>query len=218
MASGRERFLDALRGAGGALCDDCVTRRAVFSQRQAAYQLAERLRVEGVVGRGKGVRCVDCQNAKKCSWLPAGGAEVVHGVDDVDSPQPPEALGSTLARAAAFEVVAREAMSRKFGLPLVAGTIDSVPKVWDFVSPDHSVVGDAKFYTLVNGTSTPPAKFSVIAEHVWLLQHTPARHPFLVFGNDRRVPELWLARYAGLADGVAFFFIENGGDVETLRE
>lgn len=29
---------------------------------------------------------------------------------------------------------------------------------------------------------------------------------FLVFGNDRRVPEEWLARYGHLAGDVQFFF------------
>jgi hypothetical protein len=51
-------------------------------------------------------------------------------------------------------------------------------------------VGDAKYYTLVGGKRLLPAKFSVIAEHVWLLEKTEALGTSLVFGNERRVPEL----------------------------
>ncbi|MFN2242037.1 MAG: hypothetical protein ACK2U2_07105, partial [Anaerolineae bacterium] len=83
---------------------------------------------------------------------------------------------------------------------------------WDMVSPDGDIVGDAKYFTLVHGQRLPPAKFSVIGEHVWLLEKTEAPTTFLVFGNDRQVPEL----YGSLVAGVSFFFLDDEGDLEQL--
>ena len=60
------------------------------------------------------------------------------------------------------------------------------------------------------------ADFATIAEHVWLLEKTGAPTTFLVFGNDREVPALWLERYGSLATGVAFYFLADGGRLELL--
>lgn len=116
----------------------------------------------------------------------------------------------------AFEELARVAMSRHFNAPLRPGQVSGVPKRFDFVSDDFRIVGDAKYYTLVRGTDTPPAKFSVIAEHVWLLEKTRAVMRFLVFGNDRQVPEAWLAKYGGLATSCDFYFLSADGQVQRL--
>ena len=86
------------------------------------------------------------------------------------------------------------------------------------VSADCDIVGDAKYLTLVRGQRLPPAKFSVIAEHVWLLEKTGAPMTFLVFGNDRQVPELWLQRYGKLASGVSFYFLSDDGTLEALTD
>jgi len=69
-------------------------------------------------------------------------------------------------RARVFEERARRLMSEYFGLPLAPGEVPAVPKAFDLVSSDKTIVGDAKFYTLVNRLALPPAKFSVIAEYV----------------------------------------------------
>lgn len=115
-----------------------------------------------------------------------------------------------------FEALARRVLSRHFGVPLAAGRVTGVPKLFDLVSPDGAVVGDAKYYTLVGGERLPPAKFSVIAEHVWLLEKTQAARRFLVFGNDARVPRLWLERYGHLAAGVTFFFLHDDERLDVL--
>jgi hypothetical protein len=70
---------------------------------------------------------------------------------------------------------------------------------------------------MVQGQGLPPAKFSVIAEHVWLLEKTGSRVKFLIFGNDRRVPEQSLKRYSQLLDGVDFFFLATDGKLDRLR-
>ena len=84
------------------------------------------------------------------------------------------------------------------------------------VSPDHQIVGDAKYYTLVQRKRLPPAKFATIAEHIWLLEKTGAPTAFLVFGNQREVPVQWLERYGHLANGVDFYFLTDEGEFEQL--
>jgi hypothetical protein len=118
----------------------------------------------------------------------------------------------------AFEELARSVMSRHFDVPLTSGTVPGVPKEWDMVSPDGHIVGDAKYFTLVHGQRLPPAKFSIIAEHVWLLEKTGAPTTFLVFGHDRQVPALWLQRYGSLVSGVSFYFLADDGSLEVLWE
>lgn len=119
---------------------------------------------------------------------------------------------------ALFEQLARWVMSDTYGTRLQSGKLSGVNKIFDMTSPDGTVVGDAKYYTMVGGERLPPAKFSVIAEHVWLLEKTDAKRKFLVFGNDRRVPEKWLERYGDLVSDVAFYFLSDDGQLETLRE
>lgn len=117
-----------------------------------------------------------------------------------------------------FEELARRVFSQYFGVPLIEGQVQGVPKLFDFVSPDRSIVGDAKYFTLVGGHRLPPAKFSVIAEHVWLLEKTGANTKFLVFGNDREVPVRWMARYGTLVSNVRFFFMKDGGEIALISD
>lgn len=118
----------------------------------------------------------------------------------------------------AFEELAQQSMSEHFGVSLAPGAVPGVPKKFDLVSPDKKIVGDAKYFALVRGQRLPPAKFSVIAEHVWLLEKTGAPTKFLVFGNDRRVPELWLKRFMNLVSDVAFYFLTDHGALQQLTE
>jgi hypothetical protein len=117
-----------------------------------------------------------------------------------------------------FEDLARVAMSRHYGTPMGPCSLPGVRKAFDLVSEDGRIVGDAKYYTLVGGVRLPPAKFSTIAEYVWLLSQTSAEHRFLVFGNDRRVPEEWLKRYGRHTSGIDFFFLERTGELHLLPE
>lgn len=108
-----------------------------------------------------------------------------------------------------FEDAMRDIMSKYYKKDLSSGQIQNVPKLFDLVSDDKDVVGDVKYLTMVRGESLPPAKFSVIAEHVWLLEKIDATNKFLIFGNDRRVPEEWLKRYGRLVKGIDFFFYDT---------
>jgi len=116
-----------------------------------------------------------------------------------------------------FENYAREFMSLHTGVKFQPRTIGLVPKLFDMVSDDGKIVGDAKYLTLVRGKRLPPAKFMEIAGHVWLLEATKANRQFLVFGNDRRVPERWLEKYGHLVQRVEFYFLEGYGRLSKLR-
>lgn len=109
----------------------------------------------------------------------------------------------------AFEDLCKEEMSRHFKVSLTKGRVSKVPKEFDMTSSDGEIVGDAKYLTMVKGERLPPAKFSMIAEHVWILEKTHAIHKFLVFGNDPRVPKEWLKRYSHLVHNVTFFFLDE---------
>ena len=118
----------------------------------------------------------------------------------------------------AFEDLARSVMGNYFGVPLNPGQVSDLPKEFDLVSLDGCIVGDAKYFTLVRGQRLPSAKFSVVTEHVWLLEKTGAPTAFLVFGNDRQVPSLWLERYGHLVGDVAFYFLTDEGELELLTK
>ena len=59
--------------------------------------------------------------------------------------------------AARFETVARRILSDRYTVALRPGSLPGVAKVFDFVSPDHRVVGDAKYFSLVGGVVLPAA-------------------------------------------------------------
>lgn len=117
-----------------------------------------------------------------------------------------------------FEDLARGKMSAHFGVDLAERSLPGVPKRFDMASADGQFVGDAKYLTLVKRTNLPPAKFMEIAGHVWLLEKTGAGHKFLVFGNQREVPERWLKKYGAIVKGVGLYFLSDEGSLECLRE
>jgi hypothetical protein len=137
-------------------------------------------------------------------------------VGSLSKPQPHDRSGIPITTPAEFELLARAAMERHYRMELRPGSVLGVPKRFDLVSNDRSIVGDAKYFTLVNGIGLPPAKFSIIAEYVWLLEKVPARTRFLIFGNDRRVPERWLATYGSMVSGIAFYFLAEDGNLLLL--
>ena len=117
-----------------------------------------------------------------------------------------------------FEQLARKIMADYLGvLRLDAGQRAGWPKRFDLVSPNGQVVGDAKYYTMVRGKYIPPAKFSIISEHGWLLENTQSPHRFLVFGNDVTIPLEWLKRYDKWVKSVRFYFLSESGEVRVLK-
>jgi hypothetical protein len=119
---------------------------------------------------------------------------------------------------ATFASVVRRILEQRYRTELPSAVVPEVPKRFDFVSTDRQIIGMAHYYPRTDGTGLPPAKFSIIAEHVWLLEKTAASQAFLVFGSDREVPRLWLERYGHLAPDATFYFLAPDGTLETLRE
>ena len=120
-------------------------------------------------------------------------------------------------RKKSFEKFAREVMSRHFGVELYPRKKADWPKLFDMVSDDYQIVGDAKALTMVRGEKIPPAKFSIIAEHVWMLEKINAKIKFLVFGKDIRVPKEWLKRYGRFVNLVQFYFLSDDGNLLKLN-
>lgn len=116
-----------------------------------------------------------------------------------------------------FQSLAQNVMSQSLGVSLIEGNPSGFPKKFDMLSADQQIVVDAKYLTLVHGKKLPPAKFMDIAGHVWLLERVPARHRFLIFGNDRRVPEWWLKKYGALVKTVEFYFLDQSRKAVKLN-
>jgi hypothetical protein len=117
-----------------------------------------------------------------------------------------------------FEQIAKGAMERHYGCRFHVGRKGEHAKRFDYVSEDGSVLGDAKYYTLVHRRSLPPAEYATIVEHVWLLEKMPlpVARCFLVFGNQIEVPTMWLDRYGHLAT-IDFLFVADDGSMRVLQ-
>ena len=127
-----------------------------------------------------------------------------------------EASTPTWADGRAFEEYAARFLSAKWGVELSCRPVTlpgGVTKKFDLVTADGRIVGDAKYYKNI---AVPAAKWSTIAEYVWLLQHVPnAERRFMVFGLDIAVAARWLSRFRGWCEGVEFYFLD-GETLQTL--
>ena len=203
----RERILGYLlsiaprRATNGQICQ-----ATGVQPHQQVYQLTRDLAADGLI----------CGEQRGREWVFWATEPITAPGAAVDAPGARSDLGSVGLTARGFENLARTVMSRLYGIPLAPGEVPGVPKLFDLISADWRIVGDAKFFTMVRGQNRPPAKFATIAEYVWLLEKTGAPVTFLVFGNDRRVPELWLERFGHLAPRVAFYFLAGDGTLEEL--
>ena len=203
----RERVLEFLRSISPASATNSEIRsRTGIGPNAQVFQITQHLMELGLISGS--------QIGKE--WAFTAFPKTLGGATRSSAVPPPADSQSAVGGAVLFEQRAREAMAAHFNTSLGPGVVSGVPKKWDIISSDHWIVGDAKFLTLVQGERPPSAKFSIIAEHVWLLEKTHAEHKFLVFGNDRRVPEQWLSRYGHLSRGVAFYFLEASGKIDDL--
>jgi hypothetical protein len=209
--SNRDRVLDFLRRAGhaGATNEEILSHTGIRPHQQV-FAITRDLLSQGSI---KGIRA----GKEWRFWITSQASPKARSESTEVAPTQEIRLKSELTPLD-FERKALAAMNEALGTRLAPGQLPGVPKRFDYVSEDRSIVGDAKFYTLVNGERLPPAKFSIIAEHVWLLEKTNARRKFLVFGNDRRVPEQWLRKYGNLVSGVEFFFVGQTGEAIRLNE
>jgi hypothetical protein len=201
-----ERILDYLWAiAPERATNSQIRENTGISSHQQVYLLTQELMGRGTIGGEQ----------RGSTWLFWAEESLAAQFTSPGKPAPGKRAGQGLTPKA-FEELARRRMSDHFGVELASGQVPGVPKQFDMVAPDQSIVGDAKYFTLLRGERLPPAKFSVIAEYVWLLEKTGAQTKFLVFGNDRQVAELWLRRYGALASAVAFYFLAEDGGLEEL--
>jgi len=197
----RERILAYLRSLSPKAATNSEILEATGIERHhEVYELTQELREGGEIHGVKGA-------SGWLFWL--GEPEALP--EPVRTARRPRRMNSR-----AFEALARQRMSEDYDVPLEPGWVGQVHKRFDFVAPYGRIVGDAMYYTPVRGTRWPPAKAATITEHVWLLEKTGAPETFLVFGNDRQVPVLWLERYGNLVSGVTFFFLSDDGQLEEL--
>jgi hypothetical protein len=122
---------------------------------------------------------------------------------------------STLHRVQQFERKARDFLSQYFGVKLRPGMFPSISKLFDYVSPDKTIVGEAKYLSLGKGR-IQPAKLAAISEAVWFLEKIEARHKFLIFGSAKEIPLKWLQRYGSLINNISFYFWDEMGDLKVL--
>jgi len=110
-----------------------------------------------------------------------------------------------------FSERAREVMNEFFGRPLKPRKIGGT-KIWDYVSPDGMVVGDARWF----GNSVPAAR-AFVSEAIWLLEKVGAVQKFIVFGGEADVPRQWLELWATLCpEDVALFYLDAKGELHEL--
>lgn len=119
-------------------------------------------------------------------------------------------------RWAEFQGNATVKMSAYFGTPLKKVRIRGFPKEFDMVSTDCEIVGDAKWRVLPPNGQQEKVLCEEITAYVWLLEKIAASRKFMIFGNDRRVPESWLGKYGRLPTAVEFYFWDEKGPVERL--
>jgi hypothetical protein len=110
-----------------------------------------------------------------------------------------------------FAERAREVMVEFYGRSMKPRKIGGT-KIWDYVSQDGMVVGDARWF----GSSVPAAR-AFISEAIWLLEKVGAVQKFIVFGGESEVPRQWLELWATLCpEDVALFYLDNKGELHEL--
>lgn len=114
-----------------------------------------------------------------------------------------------------FEIDARKFLSKHWSVELKEREvkIGDASKKFDFVSEDQSFVGDAKF---MKNIPVPAAKWSHISECIWLLQKTRAKRKFMLFGQDKEIPERYLKRWSSIVTDIEFYFFD-GKKLERLN-
>ena len=209
----KERVLDYLRSISPEGATNGQIREATgIEPHQQVFQLTHQLMQAGLI---RGAQGTPTNESEWTFWIAESPVVELASSDRVPTMEADTGAGGGLT-SRAFEQLARSAMSMHLGVPLMAGEVPGVPKEFDMISADGDVVGDAKYFTLVRGKRLPPAKFSNISEHIWLLEKTGASTRFLVFGNDRRVALMWLDLYGDMVADVDFYFLTDEGELEQL--
>jgi hypothetical protein len=116
-----------------------------------------------------------------------------------------------------FEDFAREIMQKHFGVKLMPKKLPGWPKLFDMVSHDNTIVGEAIFIAASKEKAKIlPGRLCYITEKVWLLEKTDAKIKFIVFGGDIATPREWLKKYGKFSDDIQFYIIADNGVLSRL--
>ena len=111
---------------------------------------------------------------------------------------------------AMFQAHARRVLSARWGTALEAravGLTGGTTHSLGLVSGNGRIVGDVLW---LDGLPSAQAKWSVVAESVWLLGHVVrADRRLLVVGHDWDVLSRWLASYRPLLEGVEIWYLDG---------
>jgi hypothetical protein len=196
-----------------AYCDDCLSERLYIKPRQQVNQICRKLAQEKRIHRNKS-ECSSCANYKLVNSNNVVASKT--SLPKIKEEKDITAKGKQGMRWKDFEHFARQTMSKFYRVQLAERKLPDIPKRFDMVSSDGTIVGDAQFLSLVRGENLPPAKYMEISGHVWLLEHVSAKKRFLVFGNQREVPEGWLKKYGEIVKGIEFYFLHETGELARL--
>ncbi len=122
----------------------------------------------------------------------------------------PQKVKSLIQHVRYFEAIARKQLSVFFRKNLRRHQFPNINHLFDFVSEDFQIVGEAHYFSY-KGKTIQHTKINAISESVWLLEKTTASHKFLVFGRSREIPKAWLEKYGALNKEVDFYFLEGEG-------
>ena len=122
----------------------------------------------------------------------------------------------TIGKVRRFELEAREVLSKHFQMKLRPKVVQPVNRLFDFVSIDKKIVGDSKYFSM-SGKRIQSTRLSAISENVWFLEKINSERKFLVFGNNRTVPEVWLARHGNLIQNVEFYYLDEQNRLEQIH-
>lgn len=115
-----------------------------------------------------------------------------------------------------FAEYAGEIMSRHFGVKLSPKKRPEWPKLFDMVSSNASIVGEAAFIATEKARITP-GTLAHITEMIWMLEKIDAKTKFIAFGGNEKPPKEWLKKYGKFAKEIQFFFIDKSGHVTCLN-
>lgn len=111
---------------------------------------------------------------------------------------------------AAFQAHASQVLSARWGTALqrrVVGLPGNMAHSLALVSGNGRIVGDVVW---LDGLPSAEAKWSVVAENVWLIGHViRADRRLLVFGHDWDALSRWLANFRPLLDGVEMWYLDG---------
>lgn len=125
---------------------------------------------------------------------------------------------SDLPEAARLKKTAERAMCVYFGRRLARRSLAGLPGFFNLVAEDGCLAGEALVFEQAQALKASPARLATISEKVWLLEKADVLVRFLVFAGDRRTAMDWLVRYAHLARRVEFYYVNEDGAVEVLKE